>query len=51
MRHCAAALPALKAPKRIILNETLPKSERGKLDRKALVEMWRRQSKNRSGTS
>jgi acyl-CoA synthetase (AMP-forming)/AMP-acid ligase II len=39
-RHCAAQLPAFKAPKRILLRETLPKSERGKLDRKALVAEW-----------
>jgi acyl-coenzyme A synthetase/AMP-(fatty) acid ligase len=40
LRHCAAALPAFKAPKRIVLSEELPKTERGKLDRKALVERW-----------
>jgi len=41
MRLCAAQLPAFKAPKRIILRAALPKSERGKLDRKALVAQWR----------
>ena len=40
LRHCAALLPAFKAPKRIVLSDTLPKTERGKLDRKALVERW-----------
>jgi len=40
LRHCAAALPAFKAPKRIVLSAELPKTERGKLDRKALVELW-----------
>jgi acyl-coenzyme A synthetase/AMP-(fatty) acid ligase len=40
LRHCAGALPAFKAPKRIVLSEALPKTERGKLDRKAIVEMW-----------
>ena len=40
LRHCAAALPAFKAPKRIVLRGALPKTERGKLDRKALVESW-----------
>jgi acyl-CoA synthetase (AMP-forming)/AMP-acid ligase II len=40
LRHCAAALPAFKAPKRIVLASALPKTERGKLDRKALVERW-----------
>ncbi len=40
LRHCNSALPAFKAPKRIVLSDALPKTERGKLDRKALVEMW-----------
>jgi acyl-coenzyme A synthetase/AMP-(fatty) acid ligase len=42
LRHCNAALPAFKAPKRIVLSDALPKTERGKLDRKALVELWNR---------
>ena len=41
LRHCNAVLPAFKAPKKIVLSEALPKTERGKLDRKALVERWR----------
>jgi acyl-CoA synthetase (AMP-forming)/AMP-acid ligase II len=41
LRGCAAALPAFKAPKQIVLATSLPKTERGKLDRKALVERWR----------
>jgi acyl-CoA synthetase (AMP-forming)/AMP-acid ligase II len=40
LRHCADALPAFKAPKQIALAAALPKTERGKLDRKALVERW-----------
>ena len=40
LRYCTA-LPAFKAPKRIVLSATLPKTERGKLDRKALTERWR----------
>ena len=36
-------LPAFKAPKRIVLSTSLPKTERGKLDRKALTERWRQQ--------
>ena len=40
LRHCNAALPAFKAPKKILLSDALPKTERGKLDRKALVERW-----------
>ena len=39
LRYCSA-LPAFKAPKRILLSDTLPKTERGKLDRKALAERW-----------
>jgi acyl-coenzyme A synthetase/AMP-(fatty) acid ligase len=40
MRHCVAQLPHFKAPKQIVLRDALPKSERGKLDRKALVTEW-----------
>ena len=43
MRHCAVQLPAVKAPKQILLREALPKNARGKLDRKALIEEWRRE--------
>jgi acyl-CoA synthetase (AMP-forming)/AMP-acid ligase II len=42
MAFCAAQLPTFKAPKQILLRDELPKSERGKLDRKALVAEWRR---------
>ena len=41
LRYCAGALPAFKAPKRIVLGASLPKTERGKLDRKALAERWK----------
>jgi long-chain acyl-CoA synthetase len=41
LQHCADALPAFKAPKQIMLESALPKTERGKLDRKALAERWR----------
>jgi long-chain acyl-CoA synthetase len=40
LRYCSSALPAFKAPKQICLSKQLPKNERGKLDRKALVERW-----------
>jgi acyl-CoA synthetase (AMP-forming)/AMP-acid ligase II len=46
LRHCADALPAFKAPKRIVLASALPKTERGKLDRRALVERWNREVAN-----
>jgi acyl-coenzyme A synthetase/AMP-(fatty) acid ligase len=42
MRFCATQLPPFKAPKQILLRDQLPKSERGKLDRKALVAEWNR---------
>ena len=40
LRFCAAQLPAFKAPKQILRRKSLPKSERGKLDRRALVAQW-----------
>jgi acyl-CoA synthetase (AMP-forming)/AMP-acid ligase II len=43
LRYCSDGLPAFKAPKRIVLTASLPKTERGKLDRKALRERWTRQ--------
>jgi acyl-coenzyme A synthetase/AMP-(fatty) acid ligase len=43
LQYCAGVLPAFKAPKRIVLSTSLPKTERGKLDRKALTERWRQQ--------
>ena len=39
---CAARLPAAKAPKDVVFCGSLPKTERGKLDRKVLAELWRR---------
>jgi acyl-coenzyme A synthetase/AMP-(fatty) acid ligase len=41
LRYCAATLPAFKTPKRIVLAEALPKTERGKLDRRALAARWK----------
>ena len=41
LRYCASVLPAFKAPKRIVMSSSLPKTERGKLDRRALAERWR----------
>jgi acyl-CoA synthetase (AMP-forming)/AMP-acid ligase II len=41
LRYCAKVLPAFKAPKQIVISSSpLPKTERGKLDRKALVKRW-----------
>jgi acyl-CoA synthetase (AMP-forming)/AMP-acid ligase II len=41
LAYCNGLLPPFKAPKEIVLREGLPKTERGKLDRKALVALWR----------
>ena len=38
LRYCSDGLPAFKAPKRIVLSASLPKTERGKLDRRALAQ-------------
>ncbi len=42
MRFCAVRVTPFKAPKQILLCGHLPKSARGKLDRKALVAEWLR---------
>ena len=41
LTHCAQRLPAFKAPKSIALVPSLPKTERGKMDRKAVVAQWK----------
>ncbi len=38
--HCRGALPAFKAPKSVHLIEALPRSDRGKIRRKALKDIW-----------
>jgi len=40
LRYCGTVLPAFKAPKQIVLSNHLPKTARGKLDRRALAEQW-----------
>lgn len=40
--HCGEVLAPFKTPKQIIFTDTLPKNERGKLDRKALTEAWKK---------
>ena len=42
MRHCEVKLPPFKMPKEILVREVLPKTERGKMDRNALIEDWKR---------
>jgi len=44
LRYCGSVLPAFKAPKRIVISTSLPKTERGKLDRRALAERWKRET-------
>jgi long-chain acyl-CoA synthetase len=44
LRYCSDGLPAFKAPKRIVFSASLPKTERGKLDRRALAQRWSRES-------
>jgi long-chain acyl-CoA synthetase len=41
LRYCSDGLPAFKAPKQIVLSASLPKTERGKLNRRALAERWK----------
>ena len=40
LRFCGDGLPAFKTPKQIVVSASLPKTERGKLDRKVLVERF-----------
>jgi long-chain acyl-CoA synthetase len=40
LRYCSTCLPASKAPKQIVQSDSLPKTARGKLDRRALTENW-----------
>ncbi len=42
LRYCGTVLPAFKAPKQIVVSTSLPKTERGKLDRRTLVDVWNR---------
>lgn len=42
LSHCRAKLPAAKVPEDVILRPSLPKTERGKMDKKALAEAWAR---------
>tara|TARA_B100000676_G_scaffold41639_1_gene39594 strand:+ start:8995 stop:10551 length:1557 start_codon:yes stop_codon:yes gene_type:complete len=42
--HCRKFLAPFKTPKQVIFVEKLPKNQRGKLDRKKLASMWKRQN-------
>ena len=48
LARCRRELPAFKVPRSILRVNALPRNARGKLDRKALVELWSR-SKFTSG--
>ena len=42
--HCGAALAEFKTPKQVFFRDTLPRNSRGKLDRAALAEVWKREN-------
>ncbi len=42
LSHCRLSLPDAKMPKRIVFLDELPKNPRGKLDRLALSDLWKR---------
>jgi acyl-coenzyme A synthetase/AMP-(fatty) acid ligase len=42
-QHCAARLAFFKQPKEVFFTDRLPKNERGKLDRKTLADIWKRE--------
>ena len=44
LAHCRARLAAAKLPREIIFRESLPKTARGKMDRRALAEIWQADS-------
>ena len=42
LAHCAETLPDFKRPARIYLTDAILKNDRGKIDRNALSEAWKR---------
>jgi acyl-coenzyme A synthetase/AMP-(fatty) acid ligase len=40
LAHCRGRLPPFKLPKYVLILSELPKNARGKIDRKALVDLW-----------
>jgi long-chain acyl-CoA synthetase len=40
LAYCRSKLPPFKAPKSVLFVDELPKNARGKIDRKALVDIW-----------
>ena len=43
LEHCGRTLAEFKMPHAVIFREELPKTERGKMDRNALSEEWKRE--------
>jgi acyl-CoA synthetase (AMP-forming)/AMP-acid ligase II len=39
--HCRARLSTAKVPKNVVFRDSLPKNDRGKMDRNALAELWK----------
>jgi len=39
--HCGTRLAAFKVPAHVIVVDAIPKTERGKVARRALEELWR----------
>ncbi|MGY8719603.1 MAG: AMP-binding enzyme, partial [Verrucomicrobiia bacterium] len=40
LAHCSTRLPEFRMPKRIVIRDALPKTERGKMNRLLLQEQW-----------
>ncbi len=41
LTHCRGRLPDFRMPKQIVFRDSLPRSERGKVNRNAIVEDWK----------
>jgi len=44
LAHCTETLPEFKRPRRVILTDAIPKNARGKIDRGAIGEAWRKRA-------
>ena len=42
LAHCAEILPEAKRPKQVVITDAILKNDRGKIDRNALAEAWKR---------
>ena len=43
LEYCSAALGDFKAPKQLFFIEEIPRNDRGKVNREALLERWKRE--------